>query len=247
MPAEPILEAIGVAKTYGDGTAALAGIDLTVRSGETVALVGESGSGKTTLLRTFNRMVEPSAGAVRVEGRPVADLDPISLRRRIGYVPQDGGLIPHWRVGRNVDLVPRLLGWSRERRQERSREMLELVGLRPDAHAGRYPAELSGGQRQRVAFARALAADPPVILLDEPFGALDALTRLELHRQFLDLKQALGKTTVLVTHDLAEAFRLADRIGVMRDGRLLQLAPPAELAEHPADPYVGALLELRRG
>ncbi len=246
MPAEPILEAIGVAKTYGDGTAALAGVDLTVRKGETVALVGESGSGKTTLLRTFNRMVEPSAGAVRVEGRPVSDFDPISLRRRIGYVPQDGGLIPHWRVERNVDLVPRLLGWDRERRRARAREMLELVGLRADAHAGRYPAELSGGQRQRVAFARALAADPPVILLDEPFGALDALTRLELHRQFLDLKQALGKTTVLVTHDLAEAFRLADRIGVMRNGRLLQLAPPAELAEKPADPYVSALLEMRR-
>ena len=171
----------------------------------------------------------------------MADLDPIALRRRIGYVPQDGGLIPHWRVERNVELVPRLLGWDRDRRRERTREMLELVGPRPAAHAGRYPAELSGGQRQRVAFARALAADPPLILLDEPFGALDALTRLELHRQFLELKKALGKTTVLVTHDLAEAFRLADRIGVMRAGRLLQLGPPAELAARPADPYVSAL------
>ncbi|HEX9943292.1 MAG TPA: ATP-binding cassette domain-containing protein [Thermoanaerobaculia bacterium] len=246
MPAEPILEAVGVAKTWGDGTAALAGVDLAVRPGETVALVGESGSGKTTLLRIFNRMVEPSAGAVRVEGRPVAELDPIALRRRIGYVPQDGGLIPHWRVERNVELVPRLLGWDRDRRRARTREMLELVGLRPDAHAGRYPAELSGGQRQRVAFARALAADPHLVLLDEPFGALDALTRLELHRQFLDLKQTLGKTAVLVTHDLAEAFHLADRIGVMRAGRLLQLAPPSELAERPADPYVQALLEMRR-
>jgi osmoprotectant transport system ATP-binding protein len=246
VPAEPILEAIGVAKTYGDGTEALAGVDLEVRAGETVALVGESGSGKTTLLRTFNRMVEPSAGAVRIEGRPARELDPIVLRRRIGYVPQDGGLIPHWRVARNVELVPRLLGWERGRRQARAREMLELVGLRPDAHGTRYPAELSGGQRQRVAFARALAADPPLVLLDEPFGALDALTRLELHRQFLDLKKALAKTTVLVTHDLAEAFRLADRIGVMRAGRLLQLGPPAELAERPADPYVSALLEMRR-
>jgi osmoprotectant transport system ATP-binding protein len=246
VPAEPILEANGVAKTYGDGTAALAGIDLAVQAGETVALVGESGSGKTTLLRTFNRMVEPSAGAVRIEGRSVAELDPISLRRRVGYVPQDGGLIPHWRVERNVELVPRLLGWERERRRARTREMLELVGLQPEAHAGRYPLELSGGQRQRVAFARALAADPPVILLDEPFGALDALTRLELHRQFLDLKKALAKTTLLVTHDLAEAFRLADRIGVMRAGRLLQLGTPAELAERPADPYVSALLEVGR-
>ncbi len=246
MPPELILEAVDVAKTYGDGTAALAGVTLAVQSGETVALVGESGSGKTTLLRTFNRMIDPSAGTVRIEGKPVADLDPIALRRRIGYVPQDGGLIPHWRVERNVELVPRLLGWDRDRRRERTREMLELVGLSA-AQAGRYPAELSGGQRQRVAFARALAADPPLILLDEPFGALDALTRLELHRQFLELKSHLGKTAVLVTHDLGEAFRLADRIGVMRAGRLLQLGPPAELADHPADPYVSALLELRRG
>jgi osmoprotectant transport system ATP-binding protein len=244
---EPILEALEVAKTYGDGTAALAGVTLAILPGETVALVGESGSGKTTLLRTFNRMIEPSAGAVRIEGKAAAELDPIALRRRIGYVPQDGGLIPHWRVERNVELVPRLLGWDRDRRQSRTREMLELVGLDPGAHAGRYPAELSGGQRQRVAFARALAADPPLILLDEPFGALDALTRLELHRQFLELKAHLGKTTLLVTHDLNEAFRLADRIGVMRGGRLLQLGTAAELADRPADPYVSALLEMRRG
>lgn len=246
MPADPVLEAVDIAKTYADGTAALAGVTLVVQPGETVALVGESGSGKTTLLRTFNRMVEPSAGTVRVEGQSVSSLDPIVLRRRIGYVPQDGGLIPHWTVERNVELVPRLLDWDRERRRTRVREMLERVGLDPDTHARRYPAELSGGQRQRVAFARALAADPEVILLDEPFGALDALTRLELHRQFQDLQKTLGKTAVLVTHDLAEAFRLAGRIGVMRAGRLLQLAPPVELAAHPADPYVEALLEMRR-
>ena len=215
-----MLEAVDVAKTYADGTAALAGVSLAVAAGETVALVGESGSGKTTLLRTFNRMVDPSAGTVRIEGESAAGLDPIALRRRIGYVPQDGGLIPHWRIDRNVELVPRLLGWDAERRRQRTREMLELVGLTPDAHARRYPSELSGGQRQRVAIARALAADPPLILLDEPFGALDALTRLELHKQFLDLKRQLGKTIVLVTHDLSEAFRLADRIGVMRGGRL---------------------------
>ena len=241
MP-DPALEAAAVAKTYADGTAALAGVSLQVQPGETIALVGESGSGKTTLLRLFNRMVEPSAGMVRVEGRPVTELDPIVLRRRIGYVPQDGGLIPHWRVERNVDLVPRLLGWDVGRRQARIREMLELVGLSAEVHSGRYPAELSGGQRQRVALARALAADPPVVLLDEPFGALDALTRLELHRQFLDLRKRLGKTLVLVTHDLTEAFRLADRIGVMRAGRILQLGPPGELVERPADEYVRALL-----
>jgi osmoprotectant transport system ATP-binding protein len=242
-----ILEAEGVVKTFPDGTAALAGVSLAVPPGETLALVGESGSGKTTLLRLFNRMVEPSEGKVRVEGRPVSELDPIALRRRIGYVPQDGGLIPHWRVERNVGLVPRLLDWDADRRRARVREMLELVGLSPDVHAPRYPAELSGGQRQRVALARALAADPPVVLLDEPFGALDALTRLELHRQFLELKKTLGKTLVLVTHDLAEAFRLANRIAVMRGGRILQIGAPEELAERPADPYVRALLEIREG
>ncbi|HEX7186438.1 MAG TPA: ATP-binding cassette domain-containing protein [Thermoanaerobaculia bacterium] len=240
----PALEATGVSKIYGDGPPALAEVSLAVAPGETVALVGESGCGKTTLLRMFNRMVEPSAGVVRVEGRPVAELDPIALRRRIGYVQQDGGLLPHWRAERNVELVPRLLGWDRERRQARAREMLDLVGLSPGTYGSRYPAELSGGQRQRVAFARALAADPPIILLDEPFGALDALTRLELHRQFLDLQRTLGKTMVLVTHDLAEAFRLAQRVGVMRRGRILQLGPAEELVERPADPYVRELIEL---
>jgi osmoprotectant transport system ATP-binding protein len=241
------LEVVEVGKTWGDGTRALSGVSFTVAAGETLALVGESGSGKTTLLRLFNRLVEPTSGEVRIGGQPAARLDPIVLRRGIGYVPQDGGLLPHWRVARNVELVPRLLGWDRPRRGERAREMLELVGLDPTAHAGRYPAELSGGQRQRVAFARALAADPPVVLLDEPFGALDALTRLELHRQFLELKRRLGKTTVLVTHDLGEAFRLADRIGVMRAGRLLQLGRPEELVAAPAHEYVRELLALRTG
>ncbi len=243
----PALEVVEVGKTWGDGTRALSGVSFSVAAGETLALVGESGSGKTTLLRLFNRLVEPTTGEVRVAGRPAATLDPIALRRGIGYVPQDGGLLPHWRVARNVELVPRLLGWDRPRRGERAREMLELVGLDPAAHSGRFPAELSGGQRQRVAFARALAADPPVVLLDEPFGALDALTRLELHRQFLDLKRRLGKTTVLVTHDLGEAFRLAYRIGVMRAGRLLQLGKPGELVAAPAHDYVRELLALRTG
>ncbi len=238
----PSLEADQLSKTWPDGTAALAGVSLTVAPGETVALVGESGSGKTTLLRMFNRLAEPTAGTVRVEGLSVAEADPIALRRRIGYVPQDGGLLPHWRVERNVELVPRLLGWDAARRRERAREMLELVGLSFAVHAGRYPAELSGGQRQRVSFARALAADPPILLLDEPFGALDTLTRHELYRQFLDLRARLPKTMVLVTHDLGEACRLADRIGVMQRGHLLQLGTAAELRERPADGYVRELL-----
>jgi osmoprotectant transport system ATP-binding protein len=244
---EAALEAAAISKVWGDGTRALCDVSLRVATGETLALVGESGSGKTTLLRMWNRLVEPTAGEARVGGRAVSQLDAIALRRSIGYVPQDGGLLPHWRVGRNVELVPRLLGWDSRRRGERRREMLELVGLDPERHANRYPAELSGGQRQRVAFARALAADPSVVLLDEPFGALDALTRLELHAQFLDLKRRLGKTTVLVTHDLGEAFRLGDRIGVMRAGTLLQLGRPQDLVAAPANDYVRELLALRTG
>jgi len=247
VPVAPALEAVGVRKTYGDGTTALAGVDLAVATGETLALVGESGSGKTTLLRLWNRMVEPTSGEARVEGRAVRDLDPIELRLRIGYVPQDGGLLPHWTVFENVALVPRLLGWEPRRRRERAREMLELVGLDPGLHGERYSAELSGGQRQRAAFARALAGDAAIVLLDEPFGALDALTRQELQQQFLELKGRLGKTMTLVTHDLGEAFRLGDRIGVMRGGRLLRLDTPEEIARHPGDDYVRRLLDLRAG
>jgi len=244
----PALEARAVSKRFADGTEALAGVDLEVRRGETVALVGESGSGKTTLLRTFNRMVEPSGGTVLIWGRPAAEHDPIALRRATGYVQQEGGLLPHWTVERNVALVPKLLGprggWPSERRRARVREMLELIGLSGERYGARYPSELSGGQRQRVAFARALAADPELVLLDEPFGALDALTRLELQREFGELKTRLGKTMLLVTHDLGEAFRLADRVAVMRAGRVLQVGTPEELSEEPADEYVRALLEV---
>jgi len=162
-------------------------------------------------------------------------------------VPQEGGLLPHWTAAANVELVPRLLGWDRERRRARGREMLGLVGLDAERHGARLPIELSGGQRQRVAFARALAGDPGIVLLDEPFGALDALTRDDLQREFLDLKRRLGKTFVLVTHDLAEAFRLADRIAVLREGRLLQLATPEELRAHPEPGYVSRLLALAAG
>ena len=231
-------------KRYPDGTEALAGVDLTVARGETVALVGESGSGKTTLLRCFNRMVEPTSGEVLAGGRPLAAEDPIALRRATGYVQQEGGLLPHWTVEGNVELVPRLLGWARGRREARSAEVLELVGLPREHYGSRYPRELSGGQRQRVAFARALAGDPEVVLLDEPFGALDALTRLELQEEFLRLRERLGKTMLLVTHDLGEAFRLGGRVAVMRGGRVLRVGAPEELRRSPGDSYVEALLEV---
>ncbi len=244
---QPMLSALSVHKGYPGGVTALDGASLEVPAGETLALVGESGSGKSTLLGTFNRTVDPDAGEVSVDGRPVANRDPVELRRRIGYVPQNGGLIPHWPVGANVELVPRLLGWPADRRRRRADEMRQLVDLDPAELRGRYPRRLSGGQRQRVALARALAAEPPVVLLDEPFGALDALTRLRVRDVFRRLRRAVAATLLLVTHDLEEAFELGDRVAVMKDGRVLQSAPPRELLERPAHPYVEELLALRRG
>jgi osmoprotectant transport system ATP-binding protein len=247
----PVLQAVGVEKRYPGGVVALRGVDLEVSPGETLVLVGESGCGKSTLLRLFNRLHEPTRGELFFEGRPLGELDPVALRRQIGYVQQDGGLLPHWSVARNVELVPELLGWPRERRRRRRDELLELVGLDPDRYASRYPGELSGGQRQRVAVARALAADPHLVLLDEPFGALDAITRHDLQGEFDRLRRRLGQTTVLVTHDLDEAFRLADRIAILRDGKILRLEVPERLAEPSGDPsaddYVTRLLESARG
>jgi osmoprotectant transport system ATP-binding protein len=245
--ASPALEAIQIEKTYPGPVRALAGVDLAVLAGETMVLVGESGSGKTTLLRMFNRMAEPSSGVARIRGRDAGDWDPIQLRRSIGYVQQEGGLLPHWTVGENVDLVPRLLGWDADRRKHQVNTLLFLVGLDPIRHRDRYPVELSGGQRQRVAFARALAADPDVLLMDEPFGALDAITRVDLRTEFLEIKGQLGKTMVLVTHDLNEAFRLGDRISVMKDGKILQTGTAEELESAPTHRYVRDLLDHREG
>ena len=232
-----------VSKRYGD-IVALDGVSLEVQRGECVALIGESGSGKTTLLRCFNRLTDPDGGRVLVDGADLATVDPFELRRRTGYVPQDGGLLPHWRVRRNVALVPWLRGEGDvDGAAERA---LSLVGLEPEQFGPRWPRELSGGQRQRVAVARALAARPGVVLLDEPFGALDAITRADLQATFLALRRDLALTAVLVTHDVAEAFLLADRVGVLRSGRLEQIATPADLRAEPATPYVRDLLERAR-
>ncbi len=240
---EIVLSAEGVAKRYGDAVA-LDGVSLSVAAGECVALVGESGSGKTTLLRCFNRMTEPSAGTVRVDGEDVAAADPVELRRRVGYVPQDGGLLPHWTVLRNVSLVP----WLRRDGGARAKaeEALGWVGMEVDRFGGRWPRELSGGQRQRVAIARALAASPRIVLLDEPFGALDAITRAELQSSFDALRRRMRITALLVTHDLHEAALLADRVAVLRHGRIEQIAPPAELVAAPATDYVRDLLARAR-
>jgi osmoprotectant transport system ATP-binding protein len=235
-----LLRAENVTKRYST-TVALDRVSLSVGRGECVALVGESGSGKTTLLRCFNRLVDPDEGRVLVDGTDVAQLDAIRLRRRVGYVPQDGGLLPHWRVQRNVELVP----WLREvaGARELATKSLQLVGLEPETFADRWPRELSGGQRQRVAVARALAAKPDVVLLDEPFGALDAITRADVQATFRAIRQELGVTAVLVTHDLHEAFLLADRVVVLRQGRVEQSAPPRELRDAPATEYVSRLLQ----
>jgi osmoprotectant transport system ATP-binding protein len=237
------LEAREVTKRYGR-IVALDRVSLGVRRGECVALIGESGSGKTTLLRCFNRLTDPDSGSVVVDGLDAAGVDPVALRRRIGYVPQDGGLLPHWRVRRNVALVPWLRGLPDG--PTLADRALDLVGLDAAAVADRWPRDLSGGQRQRVAVARALAARPDIILLDEPFGALDAITRADLQESFLRLRRELGLTTLLVTHDIAEAFLLADRVAVMRLGRVEQVAPAAELRASPLTEYVGALLARAR-
>jgi len=214
--------------TFSLPTAAniISDLNLTVEKGETLVLLGESGCGKTTTLKLVNRLLTPSSGEVRVEDRATTAWDPIALRRRIGYVIQEGGLFPHFTIARNVGLVPVLSGWDAARTSERVRELLSFVGLDPERFAERYPRELSGGQRQRVGVARALAADPPLLLLDEPFGALDPLTRASLQREFADLTSRLGKTAIFVTHDVREALILARRIGLMHKGRLVLLETP---------------------
>jgi osmoprotectant transport system ATP-binding protein len=238
----PAISLRGVQVDRGKAGAVLRGVDLDVAAGETLALVGRSGAGKSTLLKTINGLIAPVRGHVLVEGRETREWNRFELRRRIGYVLQEIGLFPHMTVGENVAVVPRLLGWDERRVSARIDAMLELVGLPPSTYAGRPALELSGGQRQRVGVARALAADPPILLMDEPFGALDPVTRAELHREFRRIQAHVRKTVVIVTHDMAEAFALATRVGVLDDGVIAQLDTPKALAQS-RDSRVQALLE----
>ena len=224
------IEFSDVSFTLPDGKTLLSDLNLSVDQGETLVLLGRSGSGKTTTMKLINRLIDPTAGTVQVEGKRTVDWDPIRLRRRIGYVIQEIGLFPHLTVEENIGVVPRLENWPAERIKERARALLTLVGLDADRFAARFPRELSGGQRQRIGVARALAADPPVILLDEPFGALDPITRREIQREFKTLQQELKKTMIFVTHDIAEAFVLGTRIALLKDGQLILLDEPQAIA-----------------
>jgi osmoprotectant transport system ATP-binding protein len=237
-----VLEMRGVGFGFPGGRNLVTDVSFTAAEGETIVLLGRSGSGKTTTLKLINRLLEPTAGEVRVAGERAADLPVTRLRRRIGYVIQEVGLFPHFTVERNVGVVPRLEGWSPSRIAERSRELLALVGLDPETFLRRYPHQLSGGQRQRVGVARALAADPPLLLLDEPFGALDPITRVELQREFRSLEGRLRKAMVFVTHDVREGLLLATRIGLMHEGRLVFLGTPEEF-RGSAHPEVRKFLE----
>ncbi|MBA2955555.1 ATP-binding cassette domain-containing protein [Nocardioides sp. MAH-18] len=241
----------GVGKTYDDGTVAVQDLDLDVARGELVCLVGPSGCGKSTTLKMVNRLIEPTSGTIEIDGEDVTRQDPVQLRRRIGYVIQQVGLFPHQKVVDNVMTVPTLQGVPRAKARERARDLLELVGLDPARYAGRYPHQLSGGQQQRVGVARALAGDPAVLLMDEPFGAVDPVVRLRLQDEFLRLQDEVGVTVVLVTHDIDEAVRLGDRVAVFAGGgRLAQFDTPARLLGRPADDFVaefvGSTSGLRR-
>ncbi len=227
-----------VRKAYPDGQEALQGVSLDVAPGSCLAILGTSGSGKTTLLKMVNRLIEPTSGAVEVRGRATAEWDPIALRRSIGYVIQDVGLMPHMSILANVGLVLRVQGTPRALREEQARAHLELVGLDPGRFGRLWPHQLSGGQKQRVGVARALAADPDLILMDEPFGALDPITRRELQDEFRSLQRRLKMTVIFVTHDIREACRVGDRLALMDRGRLVQYGTAAELMENPADDFV---------
>ena len=229
----------GLTKRFaGDTRPAVDALSLEVAQGETCVLIGPSGCGKTTTMRMVNRMIEPDGGSIEVAGRDVTRVEPIELRRSIGYVIQQIGLFPHMTIAQNIATVPRLLGWDEARIRSRVDELLALVAMDPADYRARFPRELSGGQRQRVGVARALAADPPVMLMDEPFGAIDPITRARLQQEFLRIQERLRKTIVFVTHDIDEAIRMGDRIAIMRAGRLVQYGSPESILAQPADSFV---------
>ena len=237
-----MIELTNVHKSFDSGgTFAVKDVTMTINEGEFFVLLGSSGCGKSTTLKMINRLIEPTSGKIVVDGLDVMEQDPIELRRNIGYVFQQIGLFPHMTIGDNVAIVPKLTGAPMQKRQERAFELLELVNLKPAEYAHRYPDELSGGQQQRVGVARALAADPSYLLMDEPFGALDALTREVLQQEILQLKERTGKTFAFVTHDLFEALLLADRIAVMHGGEIQQIGTPQELVNSPATNFVSEL------
>jgi osmoprotectant transport system ATP-binding protein len=245
---DPMIRLDGVGKRYDDGTVAVHELDLDVPEGELVVLVGPSGCGKSTTLKMVNRLIEPTIGRILLEGEDVTHTDPVALRRRMGYVIQQTGLFPHQSVATNVGTVPRLLGWDKKRVERRTMELLELVGLEPARFAKRYPHQLSGGQKQRVGVARALAADPPVLLMDEPFGAVDPIVRDRLQAEFVRLQREVRKTVLFVTHDLDEAVRIGDRIAVFRDGgHLEQYDAPPRVLGNPATDFVRKFVGSDRG
>ncbi|MFJ2742851.1 betaine/proline/choline family ABC transporter ATP-binding protein [Streptomyces sp. NPDC087440] len=236
-----------VSKVYPDGTTAVDGLDFEVAEGELVTLVGPSGCGKTTTMMMVNRLIEPTSGRILMDGEDIASVDPVKLRRRIGYVIQQVGLFPHRTILDNTATVPFLTGWKKEKARARAAELLDLVGLDPSVYGSRYPEQLSGGQRQRVGVARALAADPPVLLMDEPFGAVDPVVRERLQDEFLSLQATVRKTVLLVTHDIEEAVRMGDRIAVYGQGHIEQFDTPAAVLGAPATPYVAQFVGADRG
>ena len=242
-----MIKVIDISKSYSETAAsAVRSLSFEITDREFLVLIGPSGCGKTTTLKMINRLVEPTAGRIEIAGLPPAASDPVILRRHIGYVFQEAGLFPHMTISENVGITPRLLGWPQGEILARVTELLALVRLADPGFASRLPGELSGGQRQRVALARALAARPSILLLDEPFGALDPLTRDEIAEDYRRIHDGLGLTTVMVTHDMTEALLLADRIGVMREGHLVQIGTPQQLLDAPADDFVAAMIDTPR-
>ena len=233
-------------KFAGSSKYAVDHVSAEIESGEFITILGSSGCGKTTLLKLTNRLYDPDDGKIIVEGVDIKTVDPVDLRRRLGYVIQQVGLFPHMTIKENITVIPSLMKWDKRRMDERADELLKLVGLEPAEFRDRYPHQLSGGQQQRIGLARALVLDPDIMLLDEPFGAIDAITRLNLQNELLRIQGSLGKTILFVTHDINEAFKMGNRVMVMNEGRLLQFDTPREIVQHPADAFVKSLIESAR-